>query len=747
MSKYVPTSVSCNIGGTDITIETGLLANQASGAVTVRSGGTVVLVTAVRQPLDVPRGFFPLTCNYQEMMYAAGRIPGSYFRREGRPSERETLICRLMDRPIRPMFSKAYDFEELQIIATVLSADKTASPDVLALTGASAALHISDIPFLGPIAGTRVGMIDGKMVCFPSAATVDAQSTLNLILAGSRDAVVMVEGGAKFVAEDAMAEAIAFGHEQIQPLIDIQEELREKVGKPKIVVPEPAQDEELASFVGELVTDDYKVALSTADKMARKEAKSATVAKAKEAVAAKWPEDEAKAGLLEAVLKNIEKKIVRARIVNEGLRIDGRDTTTVRPLDIKVGLLPRTHGSALFRRGETSALATATLGSSRDVQRIETLTGEIEKNWMLHYNFPPYCVGEARFLRGTSRREVGHGALSERALAPVLPNPDDFPFTLRVVSEIMESNGSSSMASVCGATMSLMDAGVPISAPVAGIAMGLCKEGEEYFVLTDILGDEDALGDMDFKVAGTRDGITSIQMDIKITGIPADVLKRALHQAKDARVHILDAMAEVLPEPRAELSKLAPQMEVLFINPEKIRSVIGPGGKNIKAITAATGADIDIEDSGKISVFAPTAESMEQAKEMVLYYDQTPVPGKNYVGVVRKILDGIGALVEILPGAEGMLHVSQMDVAHVEKVEDLLQLGQEVNVKVIELEPGGRIRLSRKAWLMEQAGQEVNIDDFKRPSGGRGGDRGPRGDKRNDRGGRGGDRGSRGPRR
>jgi polyribonucleotide nucleotidyltransferase len=747
MSKYVPTSVSCSIGGTDITIETGLLANQASGAVTVRSGGTVVLVTAVRQPLDVPRGFFPLTCNYQEMMYAAGRIPGSYFRREGRPSERETLISRLMDRPIRPMFSKAYDFEELQIIATVLSADKTASPDVLALTGASAALHISDIPFLGPIAGTRVGMIDGKMVCFPSASTVDAQSTLNLILAGSRDAVVMVEGGAKFVAEDAMAEAIAFGHEQIQPLIDIQEELREKVGKPKIVVPEPAQDEELASFVGELVTDDYKVALSTADKMARKEAKSATVAKAKEAVAAKWPEDEAKAGLLEAVLKNIEKKIVRARIVNEGLRIDGRDTTTVRPLDIKVGLLPRTHGSALFRRGETSALATATLGSSRDVQRIETLTGEIEKNWMLHYNFPPYCVGEARFLRGTSRREVGHGALSERALAPVLPNPDDFPFTLRVVSEIMESNGSSSMASVCGATMSLMDAGVPISAPVAGIAMGLCKEGEEYFVLTDILGDEDALGDMDFKVAGTRDGITSIQMDIKITGIPADVLKRALHQAKDARVHILDAMAEVLPEPRAELSKLAPQMEVLFINPEKIRSVIGPGGKNIKAITAATGADIDIEDSGKISVFAPTAESMEQAKEMVLYYDQTPVPGKNYVGVVRKILDGIGALVEILPGAEGMLHVSQMDVAHVEKVEDLLQLGQEVSVKVIELEPGGRIRLSRKAWLMEQAGQEVNIDDFKRPSGGRGGDRGPRGDKRNDRGGRGGDRGSRGPRR
>ncbi len=743
MTEYKKASVSCTVGGIDIAIETGQLANQASGAVTVRSGGTVVLVTAVRQPLDIPRGFFPLTCNYQEMQYAAGRIPGSYFRREGRPSEYETLVCRLMDRPIRPLFAKAYNYEEIQIIATVISADKQANPDVLALTGASAALHISDIPFLGPIAGTRVGYINEKLVIFPTIQDTAENSTLNLVLAGSRDAVVMVEGGAKFIPEDIMAEAIAFGHEQIQPLIDIQEELRDKVGIPKITVVEAEKDEELNTFIADIVTNDYKVALTTPEKMARRDAKSAAKTKVKEAVAKKWEDDADKLSAVSGVLKDIEKKFVRGRIVSDGLRIDGRDTTTVRALEINVGLLPMTHGSALFRRGETSALAVATLGSSRDVQRIETINGEVEKRWMLHYNFPPYCVGEARFLRGTSRREIGHGALSERALAPVLPAAEDFPFTIRVVSEIMESNGSSSMASVCGATMSLMDAGVPLTAPVAGVAMGLCQEGDEYYVLTDILGDEDALGDMDFKVAGTREGITAIQMDIKIAGIPTDVLKRALHQAKDARVHILDAMIATLAESRPELSKLAPQMAVVQINPEKIRSVIGPGGKNIKAITAATGADIDIEDSGKISVFAPTAEAMEQAKEMVLYYDQTPVPGKNYAGVVRKILDGIGALVEILPGAEGMLHVSQMDVEHVQNVGDILQLGQEVNVKVIELEPGGRIRLSRKAWLMEEAGQEINIDDFKRPSGGRGGPRG--GGSRDNR--SGGRRDNRGPRR
>jgi len=740
LKPFDSTSLTTTVGGIDITIETGKYARQASGAVTIRSGGTVILVTATTQPLEVDRGFFPLTCNYQEMAYAAGRVPGNYFRREGRPSERETLISRLIDRPIRPLFAKGFG-DEVQIIATVLSADRHVNPDVLALTGASAATHISKMPFLGPIVGARVGYVDKQFVLFPSYKGMEELSSLNLVFAATRDAMVMVEGGANFVSEELVADALAWGHEQVQPLFDIQDELRAKVGVPKMEVTPPRQDEELVAFLGEIITDDLRTAVTTPEKMVRYAAKDAAKQKAKEAVAEKYPDDEAKLKAVGDVVADLTKKIVRERIVKEGLRIDGRDTTTVRPLSIETGVLPMTHGSSLFRRGETSALAVATLGSTRDEQRYDSLLGDATKRFMLHYNFPPYCVGEARMLRGTSRREVGHGALAERAIAPVLPNQDEFPFTIRVVSEIMESNGSSSMASVCGATLSLMDAGVPISAPVAGIAMGLCKEGEQFFVLTDILGDEDALGDMDFKVAGTREGITSIQMDIKISGIPSEVLKKALSQARDARLHILDHMAEVLPEPRAELSDLAPQMAVVYIDPEKIRSVIGPGGKNIKAITAETEADIDIEDSGKISIFAPTLASMEKAKEMVLYYDQKPEPGKNYLGTVRKVLE-VGALVEILPGQEGMLHVSQLDFERVERVEDVVQLGQEVWVKCIALEPGGRIRLSRKAWLMEQAGQEVDLEEFKRPAprgdrdGGRRDDRGGRG-RRDDRGGRG----------
>ncbi len=734
------TSIETRVGDLDISLETGKLANQAGGAIRVQVGGTVILVTATTQTLEFDRGFFPLTCNYQEMAYAAGRIPGGYFRREvGRPSERETLVSRLIDRPIRPLFAKGFK-DEVQVIATVLSAGKNTNPDVLAITGASAALHISEIPFLGPIAGARVGYVDGKFVLYPTYKGINEQSALNLIFAASRDAVVMVEGAAEFLSEDIIAEALEWGHQQIMPLLDIQDELREKIGKPKIAVEPPVRDEALASYIGEIISDDLKKALTTPEKMARKEAKAKAKAKTVEAVAEKFTENEEAQKQVSEVFGDLEKKIVRARIKEEGVRIDGRDLTTVRPLSIEVGLLPSTHGSSLFRRGETSALAIATLGSSRDEQRMETLTGEISKRFMLHYNFPPYCVGEARMLRGPSRREVGHGALAERALTPVLPDTDDFPFTIRVVSEIMESNGSSSMASVCGTTLALMDAGVPIKEPIAGIAMGLAKEGEDFFILTDILGDEDALGDMDFKVAGSKDGITAIQMDIKISGIPYDVLRRALHQAKDARLHILGHMNEIIAAPRAELSDLAPQMTVLQINPEKIRSVIGPGGKNIKAITAETQADIDIEDSGKISIFAPTLESMEKAKEMVLYYDQSPEPGKNYVGTVKRILES-GALVEILPGLEGMLHVSQLDVDRIENVTDLLQLGQEVTVKCIELGPNDRIRLSRKAWLMEQAGQEVNLEDFKRPAprrdggGGRDGRRDSRGGGRDSRGG------------
>ncbi|MCJ2163168.1 MULTISPECIES: polyribonucleotide nucleotidyltransferase [unclassified Pseudodesulfovibrio] len=730
MIPFDATSLTTTVGGIDITIETGKYARQASGAVTISSGNTTVLVTAVTQPLEIDRGFFPLTCNYQEMAYAAGRVPGNYFRREGRPSERETLVSRLIDRPIRPLFAKGFS-DEVQIIATVLSADKRVNPDVLALTGASAACHISKMPFLGPIVGARVGYVDGEFVLYPTYKGIEERSSLNLIFAATRDAMVMVEGGGNFVSEDMVADALAWGHEQVAPLFDLQDALREKVGVAKLEVTAPERDEEVAAFLGDFISADLEKALTTPEKMVRYAAKDAAKQKAKEAVAAKFPEDETKLKAVGDIIGDMTKKIVRERIVKEGLRIDGRDTTTVRPLSIEVGMLQQTHGSVLFRRGETSALAVATLGSTRDEQRYDSLLGDATKRFMLHYNFPPYCVGEARMLRGTSRREVGHGALAERALTPVLPSPDDFPFTIRVVSEIMESNGSSSMASVCGATMSLMDAGVPISAPVAGIAMGLCKEGDQYFVLTDILGDEDALGDMDFKVAGTKDGITAIQMDIKIAGIPPEVLKKALYQAKEARTHILDHMAEVLENPRPELSTLAPQMAVVHIDPEKIRSVIGPGGKNIKAITAETEADIDIEDSGKISIFAPTLASMEKAKEMVLYYDQKPEPGKNYLGTVRKVLE-VGALVEILPGLEGMLHISQLDFERVERVEDVVQLGQEVWVKCISLEPGGRIRLSRKAWLMEEAGQEVNLEEFKRPAP-RDGDRGPRRDSRGPR--------------
>ncbi|WP_147821906.1 polyribonucleotide nucleotidyltransferase [Salidesulfovibrio onnuriiensis] len=734
LKPFDKTSLTTSVGNLDITIETGKLANQASGAVTISSGGTVVLVTACTQPLEIDRGFFPLTCNYQEMAYAAGRIPGGYFRREvGRPSERETLVSRLIDRPIRPLFTKGFA-DEVQVIATVLSADKHVNPDVLALTGASAALHISKMPFEGPIAGARVGYVNNEFVLYPTYKGIAEESSLNLIFAASRDAIVMVEGGGEFVSEDLVADALEWGHEQIMPLLDMQDELRAKVGLEKIQVTAPEKDEELASYVAEIITDDLKAALSTPEKMARKDAKSAAKDKAKEAVAEKFPEDETKLKQLGDVIGDLEKKIVRNRIVTEGTRIDGRDTTTVRPLSVEVGVLPMTHGSALFRRGETSALAVATLGSTRDEQRFETLIGEDTKRFMLHYNFPPYCVGEARMLRAPSRREVGHGALAERAISPVLPDPEAFPFTIRAVSEIMESNGSSSMASVCGTSLALMDAGVPVKAPVAGIAMGLCKEGDEYFVLTDILGDEDALGDMDFKVAGTSQGITAIQMDIKIKGIPSEVLRRALGQAKDARQHILGSMAECIEAPREALSELAPQMCEVYVDPEKIRSIIGPGGKNIKAITTETEATIDIEDSGKVMIFAPTLKSMEEAKARVEYYDQKPEIGKNYRGIVRKILE-IGALVEILPGCEGMLHISQMDFERIEKVDDLLKLGQEVEVKCVDLEPGGRIRLSRKAWLMEQAGQEVNLDEFKRPAGGgRGGDRGDR------RGGRGGDR-------
>ncbi|CCO23971.1 polyribonucleotide nucleotidyltransferase [Maridesulfovibrio hydrothermalis] len=732
LTPFETTSVLGQVGNLDIKLETGRMANQTNGSVWIQSGGTVVHVTAVSMATSEPRDFFPLTCNYLEKTYAAGRIPGGYFRREvGRPSDRETLVSRLMDRPIRPMFPKAF-CDEVQVIATVLSADTNTNPDVLAMTGASAALHISDMPFNGPVAAARVGMVNNEFVLYPTYKGISEDSDLNLIFAATRDAVIMVEGSSQFLSENTIAEALEFGHEQLGPMFDLQDALREKVGRPKVEVVEPVKDEEVITLVTDTFAADLDKALTIPEKMTRRAAKAEVKSNAVKLIEEKFPEEPKRAKAVGEAMAALEKKIVRDRIVNEGIRIDGRDLTTVRNLSMEVGNLPMTHGSALFRRGETSALAVCTLGSSRDEQRFETLIGEGTKRFMLHYNFPPYCVGEARFLRAPSRREIGHGTLAERALRPVLPSPEKFPFTMRVVSEVMDSNGSSSMASVCGTTLSLMDAGVPISAPVAGIAMGLCQEGDGFYVLTDILGDEDALGDMDFKVAGTEEGITAIQMDIKISGIPAEVLRKALAQAKEARQLILDDMKQVIAEPRAELSVNAPQMEVLTINPEKIRDLIGPGGKNIKAITAETSADIDIEDSGKVSIFAPTLESLKKTVEMVQYYDQTADLGTNYVGTVKKILE-IGAIVEILPGLEGLLHISQIDVERIESVTDVVQLGQEITVKVVEVQPNGRIRLSRKAWLMEQAGQEVDLEKFKmggRPGGGRRDDRrggGPRG--------------------
>jgi len=724
------TSVSAVVGGAEITIETGRMARQADGAVWVQAGGTVVLVTAVTQPLQRDIDFMPLVVDYQEMAYAAGRIPGSFFRREiGRPSERETLVSRLTDRPIRPLFPKGFR-DEVQIISTVLSADPEHDPDVLAITGASTALHISRIPFMGPIAGIRVGYIDGQFVANPSFQAVTEDSSINIILAGSREAVVMVEGSARFEPEKLLHEAIAWGHEQLQPLLDVQEKLREQVGVEKMEFTAPEPDAELSDLVMQTGKPELESALSIPDKMERRRMRHEIKDKLIQAATERFPEEPERLKQLPELIKDVEKSILRSRIKESGTRLDGRDLTSVRDIEPQVGVLPRTHGSALFARGETKVLAVATLGSTRDEQRIDSLQGDSTKRFMLHYNFPPYCVGEAKMLRGPTRREIGHGMLAERALTPVLPDPDEFPFTLRIVSEVMESNGSSSMASVCGGSLAFMDAGVPIKAQVAGIAMGLIKEGDEYMILTDILGEEDMLGDMDFKVAGTAEGVTAIQMDIKVTGIPPEVMAKALDQARQAKLHILEKMNAVLDKPRSELSPYAPQLEIITINPEKIGSVIGPGGKHIKGITEASGAAIDIEDDGRVFIFAPSLEAMELAKKMVEYYDQTPELGKDYEGTVKKVVD-FGAVVEFLPGVEGLVHISQLDTQRVEKVSDVVKLGDTVKVKVIEMdESGNKIRLSRKAIIMEERGETFDIAAAARPkrdSRGRGGPRDNRG--------------------
>jgi len=683
--------VTITWGGRTLTLETGRLAKQANGAVLVTYGESVVLVSAVtsRTPRE-GRDFFPLTVDYQEMTYAAGKIPGGFFKREGRPSEKEVLTSRFIDRPLRPLFPKNY-FNDVQIIATVLSADSENNPDILAIIGASAALEISDIPFYGPIAGTRVGRINGQLTINPSFESMK-DSDLEIIVAGSEEAVVMVEGGANILPEDEVLEAIMFGHRSMQEVIALQKELRKRVGKTKIVVPEESIDSALIAQVEQRAADRMRAALAIAAKQERNNTLHDVVA---ETIESLLPEHEEKKGQIRSILDSIEKRIIREQITRDKKRIDGRSFTDIRSISCDVDVLPRTHGSALFTRGETQALVSTTLGTSADEQRIDALIGEMKKSFMLHYNFPPFSVGEARPLRSPSRRDIGHGALAERAIAKVLPRAEDFPYTIRIVSEILESNGSSSMATVCGSALSLMDAGVPITMPVAGIAMGLIKEGNDFIILSDILGDEDHIGDMDFKVAGTRAGITAIQMDIKITGLTRDILSSALNQAREGRLFILDIMQQTLKEPRPALSARAPKIITIQVRPDKVRDVIGPGGKNIRNIIAQTGAKIDVEDDGKVNIASADSASLEKAMAMIKELVQDAEIGQVYLGKVRKIMD-FGAFVEILPGLDGLVHISQLDDTHVKNVRDVLNEGDEVLVKVLDIDQQGKIKLSRK---------------------------------------------------
>ncbi len=692
--------VDLQFHGRPLSIETGRLAKQAHGAALVTYGETMVLVTAVadrkaREGID----FFPLTCDYQERTFAAGKIPGGFFKREGRPSEKETLTSRLIDRPCRPLFPEGF-YCETQIIATVLSFDKENDADVLAVTGASAALQISEIPFHGPIAAVRMGRVGGKLLVNPTTAQLQ-ESDLNLIVAGSRDGIVMVEGGARQLPEDVMLDALFTAHQELQVLLDLQDELRQAVGKRKREVTVPTRNLELfARFEREAVPR-----IVEAFQVTGKHERAAAVRKVDdEIITALAAGDAAQAKELKEFCEDVKSNVMRGAIVKEGRRVDGRGLKDIRPITCEVGLLPRTHGSAVFTRGETQALVAATLGTSSDEQRIDSLIGESFKRFMLHYNFPPFSVGEVKFLRGPSRRDVGHGALAERAISAVLPE-EGYPYTLRVVSEVLESNGSSSMATVCGATLSLMDAGVPIKAPVAGIAMGLIKEGDDIRVLSDILGDEDHLGDMDFKVAGTRDGITALQMDIKIGRVTRDIMKEALYQARDGRLHILDVMTGTLATPREEMSVHAPRITTLKIKPDKIRDIIGPGGKVIRGIIEETGVKIDVEDDGTVLIASNDGVAMQRAIDIIQGITQEPEIGKIYKGTVRKIVD-FGAFVEILPGTDGLLHISQIANERINKVTDVLQEGEEVMVKVLEVDKQGKIRLSRREAMADAARQQ-----------------------------------------
>jgi len=711
-----PIQQTVSVGGKQILLETGKVAKQAHGSVWVRLGDSIVLVTVVSAP-EKKEGidFFPLTVDYQEKLFAAGRVPGSFFRREGRPTEKETLTSRIVDRSCRPLFTEGYA-NETQIIATVISFDQENDTDVLALTGASAALHLSDIPFNGPIAGVRVGRKNGQFIANPTLAE-RAECELDVVMAASRDAIVMVEGGAQEVSEQVMVDALLFGQAAVKDLLDAQDALRKAVGeKPRRTFEPPKNDVALREKVKALTWEKVKAAYGRHEKHDRygrlSEIKKELLAALKDEAqgdAAKLATLAAREKEIKGYYEDVKYEYMRNMIVDERRRIGGRGEKDIRKITCEVGLLPRVHGSALFTRGETQALVATTLGTAEDEQRVEMLTGMVFKKFMLHYNFPPFSVGEAKFLRGPGRREIGHGALAERALRGVLPPEDKFPYTIRIVSDIMESNGSSSMASVCGGCLSLMDAGVPIKAPVAGIAMGLIKEGEKIAILSDILGDEDHLGDMDFKVCGTEAGITSIQMDIKIGGVSREILERALTQARDGRRHILGEMMKAIATSRSDISVYAPRITTIKIRPERIKDVIGPGGKVIKEITATTGCSISVEDDGSVSIASSDQSRVAAAIKRIKDLTQDAEVGKTYLGTVRKIVE-FGAFVEIFPGTDGLIHVSELSDKRVKNVTDVLQEGEEVMVKVISVDRQGKIRLSRKEALAEAAAKKPEAE-------------------------------------
>ena len=690
-------SVQASISGTTLSIETGKVAKQSDGAVVVRAGGTMVLSTVVfAKSLMEGRDFLPLTVEYRERAYAGGKIPGGFFKREGRPDEKETLTCRLIDRPVRPLFPKNFR-QEIQVINFVISADNEHDPDVLAMVGSSAALALSGLPFDGPIGAVRVALADGKLVANPTYAQLNG-SPLEIVIAGTEDAILMVESGGKEISEDKMLEALAFGHEQCKALARIQKELMDKAAKPRIAFDADAgADPALAARVKDLATAKVAQALSIHEKQARARAMDAVFEEVAQAVGA----DEASRSKARDYFEKVEKAEVRRLIVEKGIRVDGRSVKEVRPIWSEVEYLPRAHGSALFTRGETQALVAATLGTKNDEQKIESFEGDMYRRFMLHYNFPPFSTGEVKRFGTASRRDIGHGALAHRAIEPVLPSKEEFPYTIRIVSDILESNGSSSMATVCGASMALMDAGAPLKAPVAGIAMGLVKEGDKVGILTDIMGTEDHYGDMDFKVAGTEKGLTALQMDIKIKGVSIDIMREALAQAREARLHVLEKMAETIKGPRPSLSPYAPRFVTIKIRPEKIREIIGPGGKVIRGIQEKTGAKIDVEDDGKVTIFSSSNDAAQAALGMIQDICREVELDRIYVGKVKSIKE-FGAFVEVIPGTEGLLHISQIAENRIRTVNDVLTEGDIVAVKVIEIDGNGKMRLSRKAALRDQ---------------------------------------------